>query len=154
MDFQRVTAADVPLLKAWIGRPHVAAWWDGPIELDPGIEQYLAMLGGEPPRIGHLEPPTVTVSGHRLVRLDIADLLGRSRGWVLHDPRGHAPESERADGRCLLARRSRGHEHPGRTRRPVTRAVDRRAAEGLEVDHERLSRKGQRENGFSIRTPS
>ena len=32
----------------------------------------------------------------------------RSRGRVLHDSFGRARERERADGRCLLARRSRG----------------------------------------------
>ena len=62
----------------------------------------------------------------------------RSRVRILHDSFGHARERERADGRCLLARRTRGHEHPGRKRRSATRGVDRRAAEALEVDHERL----------------
>ena len=41
----------------------------------------------------------------------------RSRVRVLHDAFGRARERERADGRCLLARRSRGPEHPGRKRR-------------------------------------
>ena len=66
------------------------------------------------------------------------DGVRRSRVRVLHNSCGHGPESERADGRCLLARRSGGHEHPGRTRRSATRGVDRRAAEALEVDQERL----------------
>src|SRR5207245_3509797 len=44
----------------------------------------------------------------------------QSRGRVLHDSCGNAPQSERADGRCLLARRSREPEHPGRTRRSAT----------------------------------
>jgi hypothetical protein len=46
-----------------------------------------------------------------------------SRRRVFHDSRGHAPESDRANGRCLLARRSAGHEHPGWTRRSPTRGV-------------------------------
>ena len=64
--------------------------------------------------------------------------IRRSRGRVLHNAFGRARERERADGRCLLARRSRGHGHPGRKRRSAARGVDRRAADALEVDHERL----------------
>src|ERR671918_586531 len=67
------------------------------------------------------------------------DGVGRARVRVLHDSCGHAPGSERADGGCLLARRSRGHEHPGRTRRSETRAADRRAPDAMEVEHERLT---------------
>ena len=62
----------------------------------------------------------------------------RSRGRVLHNSFGCARKRERADGRCLLSRRSRGHGHPGRKRRSATRGIDRRAADSLEVDHERL----------------
>ena len=50
------------------------------------------------------------------------DRVRRSRGRVLHDSFGHGPEGERADVRCLPARRPGGHEHPGRTGRPATRA--------------------------------
>src|SRR5262245_26455236 len=66
------------------------------------------------------------------------DGIGRARVRVLDDTCGHAPECERADGRSLLARRSRGHEHPGRTRQSKTREADRRAVEPLEVEQERL----------------
>jgi hypothetical protein len=64
--------------------------------------------------------------------------LRRSRVRVLHDCLGHARERGRTDSRCLLARRTKGHKHPGRKRRSATRRVDLRAAEALEVDHERL----------------
>ena len=67
------------------------------------------------------------------------DGVSRSRGRVFHNSCGHAPGSERANGWRLVARRSTGHEHPGRTRRSATRGVDLGASEGLEVDHERLA---------------
>ncbi len=46
----------------------------------------------------------------------------RSRGRLLHDACGRDPERECANVRRLPARRSRGHEHPGRKRRAATRA--------------------------------
>ena len=58
---------------------------------------------------------------------------------VLHDSCGRARERELADRRCSLARRSRGRGYPGRKRRRATCGVDRRAAEALEVDRERLA---------------
>src|SRR5262245_9444356 len=67
------------------------------------------------------------------------DGVRRSRGWIRHDSYGHPPESQRAYGRCLLACRSRRHERPGRTRRWATRGADRRTAETVEVDHERVT---------------
>ncbi|HYR88088.1 MAG TPA: TIR domain-containing protein [Terriglobia bacterium] len=66
------------------------------------------------------------------------DGIARARLRVLHDSCGHAPESERADGRCLLACRSRGHEHHGGTRRSEARGADRRAPEALEVKQDCL----------------
>ena len=57
------------------------------------------------------------------------EILRRSRGRVLHNSFRRARKRERADGRCLLSRRSRGHGHPGRKRRSATRGVDRRAAD-------------------------
>src|SRR6267142_1966786 len=49
----------------------------------------------------------------------------RSRGGVLDDAFGDRPDTEYADFRCLPPRRPKGHEHPGRTRRPATRGTDR-----------------------------
>src|SRR4051812_23165019 len=53
MDFRPLTAADLPLTASWIARPHVAEWWDGPLELDPILQQYVAVLDGEP--IGYVQ---------------------------------------------------------------------------------------------------
>ena len=56
--FRPVTVADVPLLHEWLGRPHVAEWWQPtptPTEVeedccDPGssTRPYLACAGGQP----------------------------------------------------------------------------------------------------------
>src|SRR5712691_7531588 len=47
MEFRPLTAADLPLTATWLARPHVAAWWDGPIVLEPGLRQFLAVLEGD-----------------------------------------------------------------------------------------------------------
>jgi hypothetical protein len=47
MEFRPLTAADLPLVASWLTRPHVAEWWDGPIALEPGLRQVLALLDGE-----------------------------------------------------------------------------------------------------------
>jgi pimeloyl-ACP methyl ester carboxylesterase/RimJ/RimL family protein N-acetyltransferase len=51
--FRPLTEADVPLLEVWWRQPHVARWWDGPITLDGGVRQWLAVLEGEP--IGYVQ---------------------------------------------------------------------------------------------------
>ena len=58
-----------------------------------------------------LDPNAPQLDGTGEIRLESAD---RAAGYFTTraDTR---PRSERADGRCLLARRARGHEHPGRT---------------------------------------
>lgn len=75
MEFRPLIAADLPLTTEWIRRPHVAEWWDGPLELDPSLRQYLAVLGGEP--IGYAQSYQA-IACHR-------------DGWWLdiHDPGVH-----------------------------------------------------------------
>ena len=51
--FRPLTAADLPLIAAWLAWPHVAEWWDGPIALEPILRQYLALLDGQP--IGYVQ---------------------------------------------------------------------------------------------------
>jgi RimJ/RimL family protein N-acetyltransferase len=53
MHFRPLTPADLPLLQAWVARPHVARWWNGTIELETGIAQHLATLDGE--AIGYVQ---------------------------------------------------------------------------------------------------
>jgi len=38
--FRRLTAADFPLLHAWLQRPHVAEWWQAPTSLEELEEDY------------------------------------------------------------------------------------------------------------------
>jgi RimJ/RimL family protein N-acetyltransferase len=61
MEFRPLTAADLALVASWLRQPHVAEWWDGPIVLDPGVRQFLAVLEGEP--IGYAQSYQA-VAGH------------------------------------------------------------------------------------------
>jgi len=47
-EFRPLTAADLPLVTAWLTRPHVAEWWEGPLALEPGLRQFVALLDGKP----------------------------------------------------------------------------------------------------------
>ena len=85
---------------------------------------------GERPR----DPNAPQLDGTGEILLESAD---RAAGYFT--TRRTAPEGQRADVRRLLARPAGGHEHPGRRRRSAARRVDRRAADAVEVDHERLS---------------
>ena len=53
IEFRPLTPADLPLTARWVARPHVAQWWEGPITLEPGLRQVLALLEGEP--IGYVQ---------------------------------------------------------------------------------------------------
>jgi RimJ/RimL family protein N-acetyltransferase len=53
MKFRPLTAADLPLVASWLARAHVREWWNGPIELEPGLGQFLALLDGE--AIGYVQ---------------------------------------------------------------------------------------------------
>ena len=46
-EFQKLTAADLPLLHEWLNRPHVACWWEGAVSLAYVEEQYGADLHSE-----------------------------------------------------------------------------------------------------------
>jgi RimJ/RimL family protein N-acetyltransferase len=53
MEFRPLSSADLPMVAAWLIRPHVAGWWNGPIALEPGLRQFLALLEGE--AIGYVQ---------------------------------------------------------------------------------------------------
>lgn len=57
--FRPLTAADLPTLHAWLGRPHVAEWWDGEPTLAEVEADYLRSCG--PPFHAPLDAPTGTV---------------------------------------------------------------------------------------------
>jgi RimJ/RimL family protein N-acetyltransferase len=48
MEFRPLIAGDLPMIATWLARPHVAQWWQGPIAVDPGLRQFVAVLEGEP----------------------------------------------------------------------------------------------------------
>ena len=132
-------AADLarPRRRAGAERPLMAGGWQPVGEvLERGGEGEEGAFG----RLLLLEGGTAAGPERAAAGRDGRDPAGvrRSRCRILHDAVGRRTESERADGRRVLARRARGPEHPGRTRRSAARRVDLGAAEALEVDHERL----------------
>lgn len=50
--FRRLTEADLPLVSGWIAAPHVAEWWDGPLDASDLAQAdhrlWLVELGGRP----------------------------------------------------------------------------------------------------------
>src|SRR3954467_11273289 len=48
MDFRPLTREDLPLVATWLARAHVGEWWKGPIALEDGLAQFIAVLAGEP----------------------------------------------------------------------------------------------------------
>ena len=117
-----------PRRRAGAARPLLAGGWQAVSEM------VVRSVEGEEGAFGRLlllEGGTASGFERTAAGRDGRDPAGirRSRVRILHDSFGRARERERADGRRLLARRTRGHEHRGRKRRPATRGVDRRAAE-------------------------
>jgi aminoglycoside 6'-N-acetyltransferase-1b/aminoglycoside 6'-N-acetyltransferase-2 len=65
LEFRALTESDLPLLHAWLNRPHVLEWWSGEVSLDDvratylprisseTVRPYLACLGSEP--IGYIQ---------------------------------------------------------------------------------------------------
>ena len=55
--FRRATEGDLPLLNEWIGRPHVAAWWEDAIDADdladPQSRAWIVALDDRP--FAHLQ---------------------------------------------------------------------------------------------------
>src|SRR5207244_2000883 len=103
-----------PRRRAGSGRPFLARGWHSVSEI---LERGGEGEEGTVWRLLLLEGRTAPAPERAAVGRDRGDPVGvrRSRGRVLHDACGHAPESECADVRRLLACRSRGHGHPGRT---------------------------------------
>jgi Acetyltransferase (GNAT) domain len=71
-----MTESDIPMLHAWLHRPHVAAWWADDDELTlqlvretygpralaaEAVTPYIAMLDGRP--VGYAQSYVVTASG-------------------------------------------------------------------------------------------
>jgi RimJ/RimL family protein N-acetyltransferase len=73
--FEPVTDADLPTLREWLDRPHVAEWWDwdrpvamaqvheefSPSRRDPLVSHYVAWHGGR--RIGFIQSYVVAGAG-------------------------------------------------------------------------------------------
>jgi aminoglycoside 6'-N-acetyltransferase len=55
--FHPMTAADLPMLRHWLEKPHVAEWWGNPAEQyalvhsdldDPAMDQFIVAIGDRP----------------------------------------------------------------------------------------------------------
>ena len=129
-----------PAVLSWaLGRPFLhdlfgcqgklsARYWSEAVKERKEPSGIFYYWNGERPR----DPNAPQLEGMGEILLESAD---RAAGYFKNVQKN----LKSADGRCSLARRSRGHSHPGRKRRSRTRGVDRRAAEALEVDRERLA---------------
>ena len=60
--FRPMTAADLPLIRRWLGEAHVEAWWGDPDEQfalvsgdldEPAMDQFIVLAGGKP--FGYLQ---------------------------------------------------------------------------------------------------
>jgi RimJ/RimL family protein N-acetyltransferase len=100
--FRRISEDDLPILSAWLQRPHVAAWWDDETSLEQvrakylprltegsSVVPYLAFLGGRP--IGYIQSyvpafegngwwPDITDPGVRGIDQFLADEANLSQG--------------------------------------------------------------------------
>jgi RimJ/RimL family protein N-acetyltransferase len=65
LSFRPLTEQDLPMLHAWVQRPHVAAWWDAPCTLQDIKGDYLP-----------------TLQGHSSTRAYIAALHGEPVGFI------------------------------------------------------------------------
>lgn len=54
VSFRSLTAADLPLLHQWLGRPHVAEWWGPPPSLAEVETAYGPLIGGESTTRAHV----------------------------------------------------------------------------------------------------
>ena len=52
--FRPLTAADLPLLHEWLGRPHVAAWWGTPPSLAEVEAEFGPVIAGAVPVRGYV----------------------------------------------------------------------------------------------------
>jgi len=71
IEFRPLTEADLPLTATWLARPHVAKWWAGPLALEPGLRQFLAVLEGNP--IGYLQSYQATACHDEGWWLEVTD---------------------------------------------------------------------------------
>ena len=55
--FRPMTGADLPLIRRWLGHPHVREWWGDPVEQfalvsgdlnEPAMDQFIVLSGGQP----------------------------------------------------------------------------------------------------------
>lgn len=79
LTFRSLADADLPLLAAWLGRPHVQQWWKDPSAPTKVAEKYLPRIRGTAPTEGF-----VIVSD------------GRALGMIQRYRIGDYPETERA----------------------------------------------------------
>lgn len=85
IDFRPLATADLPVLHTWLGRPHVAEWWDGAPTLDDVIADYGPLVGSEGPHRAY-----IAYLGDRPLGFikSYTPALTHDEGWWLdeHDP--------------------------------------------------------------------
>ena len=85
LGFRPLASADLPLLHAWLARPHVAEWWGAPTSLADVEAEYGPLLAGDGPHRAYL----ATLDGRPVGFIQsYTPALTHDDGWWLdeHDP--------------------------------------------------------------------
>ena len=81
--FRPLVPADLAMVEEWLARPHVAEWWQGPIELDDDVQAFIAILDDQP--AGYIQVYTTNDPSRRGIDqfLCHAGDLGRGLGTAM-----------------------------------------------------------------------
>lgn len=77
LTFRPLARDDLPLLHAWIGRPHVAEWWDAPTSLQSIADDYLPAIDGRATTRAFI----VERAGAPVGFIQVYVLVGSGDGW-------------------------------------------------------------------------
>ncbi len=75
--FQPLTASDLPVLHAWLQRPHVAEWWGHPHTLQAVEAEYLPVVRGQSTTRAY----TAWLNGQAVGFIQSYVVLGSGDGW-------------------------------------------------------------------------
>jgi RimJ/RimL family protein N-acetyltransferase len=77
LTFRPLTTADLPLLHAWLGRPHVAEWWGAAPSYDEVVAEFAPYIAGE----SDVRPYLALVEGEPVGYIQSYVAMGSGDGW-------------------------------------------------------------------------
>ena len=78
VSFRRLQMDDMPMLHDWLGRPHVAEWWDdAPATLDGVYEEFAPLTEDDSPVLGYI----AMVDGAPIGFIQSYVVKGAGGGW-------------------------------------------------------------------------